>query len=78
MAWRFVFGLLLRTRTSDALFTCRGNDFDTLFAATSRSAAPRFLERHQKSECRILELQMTQHAPMLPHVSLQKREHMAE
>src|SRR6059058_4892433 len=56
----------------------RRNDFHPFAAAPPGAAAPRFLEGHQKSERRILELQMAQHVPMLSNVLLQIRQHVAE
>ena len=58
----------------DALLAFGGYDFHTLLAAPSGAAAPRFLERHEETERRIFELQMTQHAPMFANVVLQKVE----
>src|SRR5437588_9478119 len=68
----------LRCASGTSRFADRRYDFDALLAAPSRAAAPRFLERHQKSERRILELQMTKHVPMPPHVLLQKIENVTE
>ena len=56
----------------------RGHDLDALLAAPPRAAAARFLERHQKSERGIFELQMPQHVPVLAHVALQVVEDVAE
>ena len=56
----------------------RRHDLHALLAAPSRAAAARFLQRHQKSERRILELQVPQHVPVLAHVGLQELQHVAE
>src|SRR5687767_14694128 len=45
-----------------------GHDLHAFLTAPSCAAAPRLLERHQKSERRILELQVPQHVPVLAHV----------
>ena len=37
-----------------------------------------FLQRHQESECRILELQVAEHVPVLADIRLQIRERVAQ
>src|SRR5579872_1446142 len=54
----------------------RRHELDALLAAPPRVAALRFFQRHQKSERRIFELQMTQHFPVAMHVALQKIENV--
>ena len=56
----------------------RAHDLHAFLPAPSRAAAARFLERHQKAERRILELQVPQHVPVLAHVRLQERQHVPE
>src|SRR5687768_2463305 len=55
-----------------------GHHLYPLLAAPSRTAAPRLFHRHQKSERRILELEMTKHVPMLAHVGLQELQNVSE
>src|SRR5687767_9320032 len=55
-----------------------GHDLDTLLAAPSRAATPGLLQRHQKSERGILELQVPEHVPVLAHVGLQELEDVPE
>jgi hypothetical protein len=72
---RFAF---LGSRSGHPLFANCRHHLDALFAAPARAPTPRFLHGHEETESRILELEMTKHAPVLPDIGLQKLQHMTK